>query len=96
MSIITKTEDNTTTIALFGWLDASAAPKFAAAVAAVGQDTTKLVVDFKELEYICSAGLRQLVTAHKKMSGNLVIINASTEVREVLHMAGFDRRLNIA
>ena len=95
MNIISRTDKSTTTISVSGWLDTSTAPKLAAAIAALGDDTKRLQIDFSELEYISSAGLRQLVAAHKKMAGNLVISNVSPEVLDVLHMAGFDRRLNI-
>lgn len=96
MNITTKSEGTTTTIELSGWLDTSTAPELAEAVAAIGNDTKRLIIDFASLEYISSAGLRQLVAAHRKMSGNLTIVHVSPEVRDVLHMAGFDKRLDIA
>ncbi len=96
MTITTTTDGTTTTIAVNGWLDTSTAPELAEAISAIDKETTtELVIDFAALEYISSAGLRQLVAAHKAMSGHLTITNVSAEVREVLHMAGFDKRLNI-
>ena len=58
--------------------------------------TTDLILDFAELEYISSSGLRQIVAAHKKMNGELTIRSVSPDVMTVLHMAGFDKRLNIS
>ncbi len=95
MEITSTTNAGTTTIAIKGWLDTSTAPNLARAVEQIGPDCKELVLDFTNLEYISSAGLRVLVTAHKQMSGNLTIANASAEVMQVLHMTGFDKRLNI-
>lgn len=95
MNITTKTEGTTTTIIVDGWLDTATAPELDSVISSIGEETKQLVIDFAKLEYISSAGLRQLVVAHRKMSGNLTIINVLPEVREVLHMAGFDKRLNI-
>ena len=95
MNITTTTEGTKTTIALEGWLDTSTAPEFSAALSALAPTCEELVVDFSDLEYISSAGLRQLVTAHKKMKGNLTICNVAAEIMQVFHLAGFDKRLNI-
>lgn len=95
MNITTTTEGTKTTIALEGWLDTSTAPEFSDALSALDPTCAELVVDFSGLEYISSAGLRQLVTAHKKMKGKLTICNVSAEIMQVFHLAGFDKRLNI-
>lgn len=96
MTITTTTDGTTTTIAVNGWLDTTTSPQLADAIDALDEGTEQLVIDFAELEYISSAGLRQLVAAHKKMKGNLTITNVAPDVLEVLHMAGFDKRLHIA
>lgn len=96
MEITSVTNEGTTTITPNGWLDTSTAPSLAQEIEQIGPDCKELVLDFSHLEYISSAGLRMLVTAHKKMDGNLKITHVSPEVMQVLHMAGFDRRLNIS
>ncbi len=96
MEITSTTNGTTTTIALNGWLDTNSAPSFSAELEKLDPACEALVLDFTELEYISSAGLRSLVVAHKKVSGNLTIKNASPEVMQVLHMTGFDKRLNLA
>ena len=80
---------------LSGWLDTQTAPELEAAIGALDGAAASLILDLKELEYISSAGLRQLVAAHKKMNGNLTIRNASAEIMDVLRMTGFDKRLHI-
>ena len=55
------------------------------------------VFDFAKLEYISSAGLRQVVSAYKKMSckDGFKIINVSDEVFDVFKLTGFDQKINI-
>lgn len=95
MEITSTINASTTTLALSGWLDTSTAPNLAAELGKLEPSCENLVLDFTNLEYISSAGLRVLVSAHKQMRGNLTITNVSPEVMQVLHMAGFDKRLNI-
>ena len=95
MNITTTADGSTTTIAVEGWLDTNTSPELAAVLQDLDDDCESLVIDFADLEYISSAGLRVLVSAHKQMKGNLTIRNVSAEVMQVLHMAGFDRRLHI-
>ncbi|MBR2278377.1 MAG: STAS domain-containing protein, partial [Eubacterium sp.] len=54
-----------------------------------------LVIDCEELEYVSSAGLRQLVAAHTKMKGNLELNNVSAEIMYVLKTTGLDKVINI-
>lgn len=95
MTINKTIEGSVVTLAIAGWLDTSTAPELASALLDLGDSCEKLVIDLAELEYISSAGLRQLVSAHKQMKGNLTITNVPVEVMQVLRMAGFDKRLNI-
>lgn len=96
MNITSTTNGATTTIALDGWLDTGTAPSFSDELAKIDPSCEQLILDFTNLEYISSAGLRAIVTAHKKMSGNLTIVHTSPEVMQVFHMAGFDKRLKLA
>lgn len=50
---------------------------------------SKIILDFKDLEYISSAGLRVVLAAYKAMNGNLVVRNSSKGVMEVFEMTGF-------
>ena len=95
MTILKNANGNETVLTLSGWLDTQTAPELEAAIGALDSSTSSLILDLKELEYISSAGLRQLVAAHKKMNGNLTIRNVSAEIMDILRMAGFDKRLHI-
>lgn len=89
---ITKTENgNTVTYKLEGWLDTAAAPELQKEVDSIDEKTQNIVIDMEELQYIASAGIRQLVAITKKMNGNLVIKNASDELKDIFHVTGIDR-----
>lgn len=85
-----------TVLAIEGWLDTQTAPELAAALDELGDDVAGLEFDFANLEYVSSAGIRQIVAAHKKTDGALVVRNVSPEVMEVLRLTGVGNRLNIA
>ncbi len=53
----------------------------------------RLVIDLSGVEYMSSAGLREMVTALKtarKNGGDVRLANPSDRVREVLELAGLD------
>lgn len=80
---------------LSGWLDTQSAPELEAALRELAPETEGLTMDLAEVEYVSSAGLRQLVAAHKRLSGNLTLRNVSGEIMNVIRMTGLDRRLHI-
>ena len=80
---------------LEGWLDTQTSPQLGIELDALSDDADSLVLDMKRLEYISSAGLRQIVAAHKKMKGALTVMNVSPEILDVFKMTGFDKKLNI-
>ena len=63
MEIITKTEGNKATMEISGWLDTQTAPQLGEALSGLEDSITSLVFDFTNLEYISSAGLRQVIVA---------------------------------
>ena len=91
---ITKTiYDNRAVISLSGWLDTKTTPELAEVIDSRPEDITGMTLDLGELEYISSAGLRQIVAMHKKVSGNLTITNAGSELMQLFRMTGFDKKL---
>ena len=46
-----------------GWLDTQTAPQLGEALSGLEDSITSLVFDFTNLEYISSAGLRQVIVA---------------------------------
>ncbi len=58
----------------------------------IDDGATKILVDFEDLNYISSSGLRMLLVAHSRLedtSGQLRICNPNTMVREVFETSGF-------
>ena len=57
-----------------------------------------LILDFADLEYISSAGLRVLISTQKKLKSEdipFVIKNVNDVVNEIFRMSGFDKILKI-
>ena len=95
---ITKTQNGSAlTIALEGRLDTMTAPELEAELKKSLDGTESLILDFSKLDYISSAGLRVLLSAHKAMvsKGGMKITNVNEMVREVFDVTGFSDILNI-
>ena len=95
MAIREKVEGTHATIAVEGWLDTRSAPELASALDALDDGVESLTLDFAELNYVSSAGIRQIVSAHKLMRGAMTVCNVKPEILEVLTMTGVAPRLNI-
>ena len=91
MTIEIKKNAAETTIEIVGRLDTTTAPALDKTINSDIEGTKNLVLDFKNLEYISSAGLRVLLGAQKKMQkiGSMKVINVCEEVMEVFEMTGF-------
>ena len=91
MTIEIKKIDEQTIIEIAGRLDTNTAPMLEKAINEDVADAKNIVLDFKDIEYISSAGLRVLLGAQKKMQqiGSMKLINVGEAVMEVLEMTGF-------
>ena len=85
------------TIALGGYLDTTTSPELKALLDRTMDSIETLTFDFKDLEYISSAGLRVLLTAHMAMSGKggMKILNANEEIIESMTVTGLADMLTI-
>lgn len=86
------------TVVLHGRLDTSNASDFSKELLASLEQMSKLILDFSDLFYISSAGLRALLQALKQMKqqgGDMIIRNLSQEIRDVFRMTGFDQILTV-
>ena len=84
-------------IALEGRLDTMTAPELEAELNKSLGGADSLALDFSKLDYISSAGLRVLLTAHKAMAakGGMKITNVNEIVQEVFEVTGFADILTI-
>lgn len=92
MMNITKNQNGASLqIILSGRLDTTTAPKLEAELRSSLSGITELILDFAEIEYISSAGLRVLLAAQKIMNkqGTMVIRNTNDSVNEVFEITGF-------
>ena len=97
MTIKIKRTAEVTTIEIIGRLDTTTAPELDKTINEDMADVKHLVLNFKGLEYISSAGLRVLLGAQKKMQkiGAMKLVNVCEEVMEVFEMTGFADILTI-
>ena len=91
-----RQQDGQLTIELSGRIDSGNASRIEEEVfAAVGDYMgSRLMVDVENLEYISSAGLRILLRLLKKHR-KLRIINASSDIYEILEMTGFTEMMDV-
>lgn len=92
MEIIKTESEKGTDIALIGRLDTMTAPDLEKELKELfDQETAHLSLDFEQLDYISSAGLRLLLLAQKKLDGKgkLTLRNVKPEIMEILDITGF-------
>ena len=97
MTITKELNGTNLKIALEGRLDTMTAPELEAELNKSMAGAESLTLDFSKLDYISSAGLRVLLSAHKAMSakGGLKVTNVNEIVREVFEVTGFADILTI-
>lgn len=91
MNIIKNNENDTLTLFIQGRLDTTTAPELEQVLQSELDGVTALRLDFADLEYISSAGLRVLLSAQKRMNkqGSMVVCNVNETVTEVFEITGF-------
>ena len=89
-----KNEENLV-ISLEGRLDTTSAPELDAFLGSNLNGVKSVTVDCAELVYVSSAGLRVILSLHKKVFGALKLTNVQELVMEVLEITGFADILTI-
>ena len=97
MTIDKKLEGATLNVAVAGRLDTTTAPDLANELEASLDDVKELVLDFHDLDYISSAGLRVLLSAQKRMNkqGSMCLVGVGEAIMEVFEVTGFSDILTI-
>ena len=97
MNINTQKQDTQLIIQLEGRLDTTSAPELLEELNKSLTGITSLIIDFKDLEYISSAGLRVILVAQQQMSdqGKMVVKNVNENIMEIFELTGFVEILTI-
>lgn len=93
MEINLDTVDGQTVVSLAGQIDSTASKEFEEKlVEIIDQGKHTMVIDFLNVKFISSAGLRVLLLAAKKVKpygGKIILCNLAKDVREVFDISGF-------
>ena len=96
MNIDKKLDNGCLTLKVEGRLDTNTSPDLAEAMELDG--VKEVVFDFSDLDYISSAGLRVLMTAHKAMvgcGGKMSVVNPNAIVKGVFDITGLSDVFNL-
>ena len=80
-----------------GWLDTLTAEQFHAEVQEL-EGAKKVILDLSKVDYISSAGLREVVALHRSVKsggGSLSVRGVVPAVMDVFTLTGFDKKLDI-
>ena len=98
MNIIKTYNEKELTVQVEGRVDTITALEFEKEIENEYGNFDSLILDFKNLEYISSAGLRALVIIEKKLKPEEIpftITNLNDTLNEIFTISGFDKILNI-
>lgn len=98
LSVTSVKEGNTLTICAKGRINTTTVTKFSD-TAKDGLDGTDVVIlDFTELDYMSSAGIRVVLMILNKIGEkkeNLIVRHPNSDIMDVLTITGFEKRITI-
>jgi len=99
MKIIEENQDGINIYKLNGHLDSNTSLGFEnKLIQAIDGGSKSMIIDFKNLDYISSAGLRVILKATKALKredGKIMLCDMQDYVKEVFEISGFDSLLPI-
>ena len=98
MNININSYGTTHILAPQGKIDTNTSPELKYAIDTLPESAKELILDFTDVDYISSAGLRVLVQAQNKMEskgGSIKITNVNQIVDEIFEITGFGDLLSI-
>lgn len=98
MNIVVTECGDYTRIIVEGRVDTNTSPQFQQAILNAFQKDSNIVIDFVNVQYVSSAGLRALLIGQKTAAskgGSMKLTNVCEAVMEVITMSGFDSILTI-
>jgi len=94
MKIDVRKEEKALIVSVDGRMDAVSAPEFEKTCNEwIAKNELTLVVDFKDLDYLSSAGLRSLLVIGKKLkaeNGSIRLAALKDIIKDVFSISGFD------
>lgn len=95
MEISTKEYRRVAVVSVSGRIDTSTSAQFEETITElIDKGHFNLVMDFSEVDFLSSSGLRILVTTRKKlreMGGDVVLANPSQRAADSVEIAGLDK-----
>lgn len=97
MEIKTERKENELTVIPVGRLDSATSGDFAEALEKnFTEDVKKLIIDFSEVDFISSKGLRVIVSVYKELGEReMEITGANPSVMEVFRLSGLLKVINV-
>ena len=96
MNIKKKKDADKLTVTVSGRIDTATSPEVEQFISRSLDGINALTIDFKDVNYVSSAGLRVLLSLHKKMiaKDGMKLINVNEAVKDVFEVTGFDEILD--
>ena len=95
MDVLVEEKGDIIVMRVKGRLDAASSPQLEKSLNSIVEGGHfKIVLNFADVEYLSSAGMRLMLAISKKLQhleGKVVACNVSDEVMEVIKMAGFNQ-----
>lgn len=98
LQIVKELAEDTLTIRLIGDLNVKTSPKLDEELDSSISGVKELILDFTEVEYISSAGLRTLLTTEKNMrsqKGKMILRHVNSAVMEIIRLSGFAQVMTV-
>ena len=98
MELVKELKESTLKVIIKGQVDTATAPELEKEVTKDLAKAEELILDFKGVDYVSSAGLRVILSLYKKQNDKnraFALENVNTEVMTVLEMTGFTAFLTI-
>ena len=85
------------TLKMEGYLDTVSSPELRQLLSETMDSIDSLTLDFADLKYVSSAGLRVLLTAHTAMAkkGGMKILHVNEEIKDAFAVTGMANFLNV-
>ncbi len=98
MEIIKNYNGKELTLSVNGRIDTITSVEFDESIQVEYGNFNSLIIDFNDVNYISSAGLRVLISTGKKLEAEdikMVILNVSDDIQKIFKLSGFDKIFEI-